>query len=147
MAHVIECQGVFVTDDWNKSGTEAKSISRANQKVNKLASAVDSMARRECVFVVRAVADGEGPFFGMPAVRGSAYCARHRPLCVVRSESAEGRTLAQALAAEAEAPEPPPELAHLLPAVLPEPQAEAQPEELRSLLDHPPPSRDTELAE
>ncbi|HVM79545.1 MAG TPA: hypothetical protein VMU06_11025 [Stellaceae bacterium] len=96
---------------------------------------------------MRAATRGAWPFCGLPAVPGSAYCAPHRRLCVVSSRSAAGRALAKALAAEAEAPEPPPGLAHLQPPAFPEPQAEERPEELRSLLDHPPPDPGTELAE
>jgi len=98
--------------------------------------------------VVRPVAREVSPFCGTPIVPGSPYCAAHRSLCVVSSGSAAGRALAEALTAEVEAPEPPPELSHLLPPALPETSAEEQrPEELRSLLDHPPPAAGTELAE
>ena len=95
----------------------------------------------------RAGAGEAGPFCGLPAVAGSPYCARHRPLCVVSSESAAGRRLAADLVAAAESPEPPRELAYLQPRVLPEVQAEEQPAELRALLDHPPPPAEAELPE
>ena len=115
--------------------------------VNDWASHLGIPTRDECVYVVRPVARGNSPFCGLPPVPGSSYCARHRLLCVMSAESAAGRTLAETLAAEAEVPEPPPELSHLLPPALPEPRTEERPEEVRSLLDHPPPAPGTALAE
>jgi len=147
MTHVIVCQGFSAAPTKNISGTEEPSVSRSAEPVNPAASSGYESARDECVFVVREAAGGTGPFCGLPALPGSAYCARHRPLCVVSSGSAAGRAIAEALAAEAEAPEPPRELRHLQPRALPEPQAEERPEELRSLLDHPPPARGSELPE
>ncbi|HMK68110.1 MAG TPA: hypothetical protein VK433_06150 [Stellaceae bacterium] len=80
-------------------------------------------------------------------IPGSSYCARHHALCVFNSETEAGRAVAAALVAEAEAPEPPQELAHLLPPAIPESETEERPEEFRSLLDHPPPAPGTDLPE
>jgi len=147
MTHVIVPKGLFVDDDQNKSRTEPMTITPPPASVNIRESDLAGDTLFGCAYVVRAVVRGSSPFCGLPAVPRSAYCARHRLLCVVGSGSAAGRALAETLAAEAEAPEPPPELSHLLAPALPEPQAEERPDELRSLLDHPPPSPGTDLPE
>ena len=148
MTHVIVRQGVAVASSENKSGTHQPPISSTGVAVKSAASDRRDDARFGCVYVVRPVAREVSPFCGTPIVPGSPYCAAHRSLCVVSSGSAAGRALAEALTAQVEAPEPPPELSHLLPPALPETSAEEQrPEELRSLLDHPPPAAGTELAE
>ena len=150
MAHGVVRQRISVAKLKNRTGTESSRISHAEPKVNGEESIGAQSARDECVFVVRQGRAGVGelgPFCGLPAVAGSPYCARHRPLCVVSSQSAAGRRLAADLAAAAESPEPPRELAYLQPRVLPEVQAEEQPAELRALLDHPPPPAEAELPE
>jgi hypothetical protein len=150
MAHRVVRQGNFAAKEKNKSGTEPLLVSQDRPEVNDFESAEPGNARIGCVFVVRdgrAGAGEAGPFCGLPSVAGSPYCARHRPLCIVSSASAAGRKLAADLAAAAESPEPPRELAHLQPRVLPEVEAEEQPAELRALLDHPPPPAEAELPE
>ena len=150
MAHGVVRQGIFAAKDKNKTGTEPRRIPQERSEVNDFESRGRRSARAGCVFVVRqgrAGAGEAGPFCDLPTLAGSPYCARHRPVCVVSSQSAAGRKLAAALAAAAEAPEPPRELAHLQPRVLPEVQAVEQPAELRALLDHPPPSAEAELPE
>src|SRR5262249_10044011 len=92
---------------------------------------------RLCSYVVGDERLPEQPFCDAPALPGSSYCACHQPLCVVAPESPEGRRLGLALDAEAEAPEPPDELAHLAVCETPEAMAE-DPDELAVLLDYRP---------
>src|SRR5262249_20343119 len=96
-------------------------------------------AHSSCSFVVADWRTGAEPFCGAPTRPGSSYCARHQPICVLSRESAEGRSRVAALMRETdEAPEPPPELAHLRESTLPEPLPDDT-GDLRALLDHPPP--------
>ena len=150
MAHVIVRQEVFVTEGENKTGIDPSSLSEVGVEVKRIGNLSIDPIRNRCVFVVsprHARPGAIGPFCGAPAIPRSAYCARHHRICVLSAASAAGQADAATLATEAEAAEPPPELAHLIPPTLPEQQGEEQPAELRVLLDHPPPAPGTELPE
>ncbi len=83
---------------------------------------------------------GDGsPFCDAPAAPGSSYCERHRALCAIAPGSAAGRALAQALARAADSPGvPPPELAFLAAAAIPELEAEAERGDIAACVDLPP---------
>jgi len=147
MTHVVVRQGVLLTSEENKSRTQFPRISPRESGVNAEERDGDRDTPEGCAFVVRPWARDAEPFCGESVIPGSSYCARHHALCVLNSETAAGRAIAAALVAEAEAPEPPQELAHLLPPAIPESETEERPDEFRSLLDHPPSAPGTDLPE
>ena len=139
MVHVFGGLGFSAAKRENKTRTIQQWVTDATGGVNGFAETARGRAIGACSYVVADWRAGGEPFCGAPTRRGSSYCARHQPLCVVARESAEGRARVAALIEDAEAaPEPPPELAHLRESALPE----SFPDEvgdLRALLDHPPP--------
>ena len=94
-----------------------------------------------CGYVVR---DGwrygeAAPFCDAPALPRSSYCAHHRALCTIAPGSTAAETAGRALDCVAEAaPAPPPELAYLDAASVPELEAAAEPEDIAACLDLPP---------
>ncbi len=94
-----------------------------------------------CGYVARAGwRYGKGaPFCDAPALPGSSYCARHRALCTIAPGTAAAEIAARALDRAADAaPAPPPELAFLDAASVPELEAAAEPEDIAACLDLPP---------
>jgi hypothetical protein len=79
------------------------------------------------------------PFCDAPALPGSSYCARHRSLCIIAPGSAAAESAARALDQVASAaPAPPPELAFLDAAAVPELEAAAERDDIAACLDLPP---------
>jgi hypothetical protein len=64
------------------------------------------------------------PFCDAPAVRGSAYCARHQALCRLAPGSPAAIAAAEALAQAGETPPPPRELGFLDALPIPEPEGD-----------------------
>ena len=139
MVQVIDGHGLCVFRFENISGTKSSWIQQSSQSVNDPGRIPVSAIRKSCSFVVTDWREGGEPFCGAPSLPGSAYCSGHQRLCIVRRDSPEGRSRLAALMEEAEeAPEPPPELAHLRESALPEPFPD-EVGDLRAVLDHPPP--------
>jgi len=99
---------------------------------------------RPCRYIATATwRAGAPPYCGEPALPGSAYCARHAPLCAVDPASKAGGRLAAAqdLAARAG---PPPALAHLAAIPLLEALEEDEDETLRREMPPRPSLREEE---
>ena len=139
MTHLTDDLGFSAAFNENISGTTTR-VQHDQQAVNSPALNAERSASGTCSFVIADGRSGGDPFCGASTRRGSSYCARHHPLCIVPRRSVEGRSRAAVLIEEAKlAPKPPPELAHLRETALPEPLPD-DPRDLRALLDHPPPN-------
>ena len=99
--------------------------------------------RENCSYVIDAKAPDGPRFCDAAAIRGSAYCARHRALCGAAPDTPEGATLARELEREADTVlTPPHDLARLEFTPLLEPQDEDEPAEIAGLVDAVPERRD-----
>lgn len=79
------------------------------------------------------------PFCDAPALPGASYCAPHHALCTIAPGSAAAETAVRALDRSADAvPAPPPELAYLDAASVPELEAAAERADIAACLDLPP---------
>jgi hypothetical protein len=79
------------------------------------------------------------PFCDAPALAGASYCARHHALCTIQPGSAAAETAVRALDRIADVvPTPPPELAYLDVAAVPELEAAAERADIAACLDLPP---------
>jgi len=118
----------------NKSAT-LETIAEANSPVTSNSKVINFYVYRlkwRCGFVV---AQGDRhPFCDRPALKGSSYCARHHALCTVAPDSDEAaRLLREQDRISAESAPPPPELAQLAAADLPEPMDESDAERLAGI--------------
>jgi hypothetical protein len=78
------------------------------------------------------------PFCDAPALPRSSYCAHHRALCTIAPGSTAAETAGRALDHIADAASaPPPELAYLDAASVPELEAAAEPADIAACLDLP----------
>jgi hypothetical protein len=120
-------------EDENKSRTHDSQIAPLAEAVNAVGFEAGADALNRCSFVAAEHwrYGSDEPFCNAPAAVGSAYCAHHLASCAAEISQTE------AWGTE-DVPPPPPELAYLAEAALPE-LIPDDPRELRALVDIDPP--------